>query len=173
MKVMTRKRQRREKMEKKKFYKKRRVRRILERSGTQTAAPPTTKDSSPLPSTSHHSSPTKNLVVYPRSMPKYISSSDEESSGDEEDYSMLFKGLDSFKVDKINELIDSLNEKDRLLEKQDLIYVEYYKFVSVEKALALELEKNKNLTKEFDDCHSFISYLKIANEELNDISEVE
>jgi hypothetical protein len=43
----------------------------------------------------------------------------------------------------------------------------------VEKALALELENNKILTKEFDDCHSFISYLKIANQELNDNSEVE
>ena len=115
----------------------------------------------------------KEKKVYPRSTPKYTSSSDEESSDAEEDYSMLFKGHDSFKVDKINELIDSLNEKDGLLEKQDLIYEEYYKFVSVEKSLALELENNKNLTKEFDDCHSFISYIKIANEELNDNSEVE
>jgi hypothetical protein len=116
----------------------------------------------------------KEKKVYPRSTPKYTSSSDEESSDAEEDYNMLFKGLDSFKVDKINELIDSLNEKDRLLEKQeDLIHEEYYKFVSVEKALALELENNKILTKEFDDCHSFISYLKIANQELNDNSEVE
>jgi hypothetical protein len=29
------------------------------------------------------------------------------------------KGLNRSKVDKINELIDALNEKDRLLEKQE------------------------------------------------------
>jgi hypothetical protein len=45
----------------------------------------------------------------------YTSSSDEESSDDEVDYSDLFKGLDRSKIDKINELIDALNEKDRLL----------------------------------------------------------
>jgi hypothetical protein len=42
---------------------------------------------------------------------KYTSSSNEESSDDEVDYSDLFKGLDRYKVDKINELIDALNEK--------------------------------------------------------------
>jgi hypothetical protein len=47
--------------------------------------------------------------------PKYSSSSDEESFDDEVDYSGLFKGLDRVKVEKINELIDALNEKDRLL----------------------------------------------------------
>jgi hypothetical protein len=51
--------------------------------------------------------------------PKYSTSSDEDSSDDEVDYSSLFKGLDRAKVEKINELIDSLNEEDRLLEKQD------------------------------------------------------
>jgi hypothetical protein len=53
-----------------------------------------------------------------RDTPKYTSSSDEESSNDEVDYTDLFKGLDRTKVDNINELIDALNEKDRLLEKQ-------------------------------------------------------
>jgi hypothetical protein len=41
--------------------------------------------------------------------PKYTSSSDEDSSDDEVDYSSLFKGLDRAKVEKINELIDDLN----------------------------------------------------------------
>jgi hypothetical protein len=50
-----------------------------------------------------------------RDTPKYCSSSDVESSDDEVDYSSLFKGLDRAKVEKINELIDALNEKDRLL----------------------------------------------------------
>jgi hypothetical protein len=39
------------------------------------------------------------------------------TSDDEVNYTDLFKGLDRAKVDKINELIDALNEKDRLLEK--------------------------------------------------------
>ena len=49
----------------------------------------------------------------------YASSSDEESSDDEIDYSCLFNGLDRTKVDMINELIDALNDKNRLLEKQE------------------------------------------------------
>jgi hypothetical protein len=60
----------------------------------------------------------KEKKVRIRDSPKYSSSSDEESSDDEVDYSSLFKGLDRAKVEKINELIDALNEKDRLLEKQ-------------------------------------------------------
>jgi hypothetical protein len=68
----------------------------------------------------------------------YASSSDEESSDDEIDYSCLFKGLDRTKVDKINELIDALNDKNRLLEKQeDLLYEEHDKFVEAQKSLAL------------------------------------
>ena len=56
----------------------------------------------------------------------YASSSDDESSDDDDiDYSCLFKGLDRSKIDKINELIDALNDKNRLLEKQeDLLYEE-------------------------------------------------
>ena len=62
-------------------------------------------------------------------------SSDEESD-DDVDYSNLFKGLERCKVDKINELIDALNEKDKLLEKQeDILYEEHDKFVSVKNLL--------------------------------------
>jgi hypothetical protein len=58
-------------------------------------------------------------------LPIKYTSSDEESSDDEVDYTNLFKGLDRAKVDKINELIDALNEKDRLLERQeDILYKE-------------------------------------------------
>ena len=53
----------------------------------------------------------KEKKVCIRDIPKYISSSDEESSDDEVDYSDLFKGLDRTKVDKINQLIDALNER--------------------------------------------------------------
>jgi hypothetical protein len=61
----------------------------------------------------------KDKKVRTRDTPKYTSSSDEASSDDEVDYNDLFKGLDRSKLDKINELIDALNEKDRLLEKQE------------------------------------------------------
>jgi hypothetical protein len=38
-------------------------------------------------------------------------------------YSDLFKGLDRSKVDKINELINALNEKDRLLENKKIFFM--------------------------------------------------
>jgi N-acetylglutamate synthase-like GNAT family acetyltransferase len=61
------------------------------------------------------------------------------------DYSDLFKGLDRSKVDKINELIDVLNKKDRLIEKQeDILYEKYDKFINVQKSLALEIKKKMN-----------------------------
>jgi hypothetical protein len=78
------------------------------------------KDLLPLPSTNHPSSPnehhtclmTKEKKVHNRDTPKYTSSSDEECDDDDDvDYSNLFKDLDRSKVDKINELIDALNEK--------------------------------------------------------------
>jgi hypothetical protein len=75
----------------------------------------------------------KEKKVRIRDTPKYSSSSDEDSSDDEVDYTTLFKGLDRAKVEKINELINALNEKDRLLEKQeDILYEEHDKFVSVQ-----------------------------------------
>jgi hypothetical protein len=67
----------------------------------------------------------KEKKVNTRSTITYASSSDDESSDDEVDYASLFKGLDRTKIDKINELINALNEKNRLLEKQeDLLYEE-------------------------------------------------
>jgi hypothetical protein len=88
--------------------------------------------SSLFPNERHTCLMAKERKVHIRDTPKYTSSSDEESSDDEVDYSDLFKGLDRAKVEKINELIDALNEKDRLLEKQeDILYEEHDKFVSV------------------------------------------
>jgi hypothetical protein len=61
----------------------------------------------------------KGKKVCTRDTPKYTSSSDEYCDDDDDiDYSNLFMGLDRSKVDKINELIDTLNEKDRLLKKR-------------------------------------------------------
>jgi hypothetical protein len=110
----------------------------------------------------------KEKKVRIRETPKYSSSSDEESSDDEVDYSDLFKGLDKAKVEKINEFIDALNEKDRLLEKQeDILYLEHDKFVSVQKSLALEIKRNEMLSSELSACHETVSSLKNLNDELN------
>jgi hypothetical protein len=57
------------------------------------------KDLLPLPSTSLLSSPTS------------LSTLSDEESDDDIDYNDLFKGLDRSKVNKINEMIDVLNEK--------------------------------------------------------------
>jgi hypothetical protein len=121
-----------------------------------------------FPNECHTCLTAKEKKVRIRDTPKYTSSSYEESSNDEVDYSDLFKGLDRSKVDKINELIDSLNEKDRLLEKQeDILYDEHDKFINVQKSLALEIMKNEILSSELSTCHDSISSLKILNDDLN------
>src|SRR5690348_14389871 len=99
----------------------------------------------------------------------YASSSEDESSDEDEvDYSSLFKGLDRNKIDKINELIDALNEKDRLLEKQeDLLYDEHDKFVEAQKSYALEVKRNEMLSYELSTCHETISTLQGVNNDLN------
>jgi chromosome segregation ATPase len=110
----------------------------------------------------------KEKKVCIRDTPKYTSSSDEESTDDEVDYTELFKGLDRHKVDKINELIDALNEKDRLLEKrEDILYEEHDKFISVQKSLALEIKRNEMLSSELSACHESVSSLRSLNDELN------
>jgi hypothetical protein len=110
----------------------------------------------------------KDKKVCIRYSPKYSSSSDEESSDDEVDYTDLFKGLDRAKVDKINELIDALNEKDRFLEKQeDILYEEHDNLVNVQKSLALETKRNEMLSSELSACHESVSSLKNLNDELN------
>jgi hypothetical protein len=58
-----------------------------------------------------------------------------------------YRDLDRTKIDKINELIDALNDKNRLLEKQeDLLYEEHDKFVDVQKSLSLEVKRNEMLS---------------------------
>jgi hypothetical protein len=124
--------------------------------------------SSLFPNERHTCLIAKEKKVSVRETPKYTTSSDDDFSDDEVDYTDLFKGLDRAKVDKINELIDALNEKDRLLEKQeDILYEEHDKFVSVQKSLALETKRNKILSSELSMCHESISSLKILNNDLN------
>jgi hypothetical protein len=98
---------------------------------------------------------------------KYTTSSNDESSDDEVDYTELFKGLNRSKVDKINELIDALNEKDRLLERQeDILYEEHDKFISVQKSLALKIKRNELLSSELSTCNESISSLNTLNDDL-------
>jgi hypothetical protein len=59
--------------------------------------------SSIFPNERHTCLMAKEKKVRIQDSPKYSSSSDEESSDDEVDYSSLFKGLDRAKVEKINE----------------------------------------------------------------------
>jgi hypothetical protein len=124
--------------------------------------------SSLFPNERHTCLMTKEKKVRVRDNPKYSSSSDEKSSDDEVDYTDLFKGLDRTKVDKIKELIDALNEKGRLLEKQeDILYEEHDKFINVQKALDLETKKNELLPFELSAYNESISSLKNLNDDLN------
>jgi hypothetical protein len=124
--------------------------------------------SSLFPNERHTCLMAKEKKVCIRNTPKYTSCSDEKSYDDEVDYTDLSKGLDRTKVDNINELIDALNEKDRLLEKQeDILYEEHDKFLGVQKSLALEIKRNKMLSSELSTCHESISSLKNLNDELN------
>jgi hypothetical protein len=137
-------------------------------SDDEVLAASTFDKSSLFPNERHTCLMANEKKVCIRDTPKYSSSSDEESSDDEVDYSELFKGLDRAKVEKINELIDALNEKDRLLEKQeDILYEEHDKFVSVQKSLALEIKRNEMLSSELSACHESVSSLKKLNDELN------
>jgi hypothetical protein len=109
----------------------------------------------------------KEKKVRTQDTPKYTSSSDEDSD-DEINYSDLFKGLDRSKVDKLNELIDTINEKDRMLEKQEsILYEEHDKCINAEKSLAVEIKKNELLSSELYSCHDSISSLKSLNADLN------
>jgi peptidoglycan hydrolase CwlO-like protein len=65
-------------------------------------------------------------------------------------------------------LIESINEKDDLLEcKEDLLVKENKKFVKLKNAYALEVEKCENLSKEINICNDSISYLRDENASLN------
>jgi chromosome segregation ATPase len=71
------------------------------------------------------------------------------------------------KKKKINELIETINEKDNILEFQkDLLVKENKKFVKLKDAYALEVEKCENLSKELNICNDSISCLKTENASL-------
>jgi hypothetical protein len=57
--------------------------------------------------------------VHSRATPKYTTSSDEGSSSENEDLVSLFANLTMDQKKKLNELIETINEKDDLLECQE------------------------------------------------------
>jgi serine phosphatase RsbU (regulator of sigma subunit) len=68
----------------------------------------------------------------------------------------------------MNELIETINEKDDLLEcEEDLLVKENQKIVKLKNAYALEVEKCENLSRELSICNDSISCLINENASLN------
>jgi hypothetical protein len=111
----------------------------------------------------------KKKKVYSRATPKYTTSDDEGSSSDNEDGLIsLFGNLNMDQKKKLNELIETINEKDDLLEcQEDLLVKENKKIVKLKNAYALEVEKCENLSKELSICNDSISCLINENASLN------
>jgi transcription initiation factor IIF auxiliary subunit len=112
----------------------------------------------------------KRKKVHSRDTPKYTTSDYQGSSSDnEDDLTFLFANLTKDRKKKINELIESINEKDDLLEcQEDLLVKENKKNVKLKIAYALEVENCENLSKELDICNDSISCLRTENASLND-----
>jgi hypothetical protein len=108
----------------------------------------------------------KKKKIHSRDTPKYTTSNDEGSSSDnKDDLTSLFANLTKDQKKKINELIESINEKDDLLEwQEDLLVKENKKFVKLKNAYAIEVEKCENLSKELSMCNNSISCLRIERE---------
>jgi serine phosphatase RsbU (regulator of sigma subunit) len=78
----------------------------------------------------------------------------------------LFTNL-NMDQNKLNELIETINEKGDLLEcQEDLLVKENKKFVKLKNAYALEVEKCENLSRELSMCNDSISSLRIENDNL-------
>jgi serine phosphatase RsbU (regulator of sigma subunit) len=80
----------------------------------------------------------------------------------------LFANLNMKQKKKLNELIETINERDDLLESQeDFLIKENKKHVKVKNAYAQEVEKCENLTKELSICNDSIISLRNENASLN------
>jgi hypothetical protein len=79
----------------------------------------------------------KKKKIHYRDTPKYITFDDDGiSSDDNDDLTSLFANLTKDQKKKINELIETINEKDDILESQeDLLVKENKKFVKLKKYL--------------------------------------
>jgi hypothetical protein len=110
----------------------------------------------------------KKKKVHSRATPKYTTSSDEGSPSDSEDNLIsLFANLSMDQKQKLNELIEAINEKDELLDSQeDFLIKENKNFVKLKNAYAQKVEKCESLTKELSICHDSISSLRNENASL-------
>jgi hypothetical protein len=90
------------------------------------------------------------------------------SSDNEDDLISLFANLNVYQKKKLNELIETTNEKDDLLGCQDdLLVKENKKIVKLKNPYALEVEKCGNLSKKLSICNNSISCLRDENASLN------
>jgi transcription initiation factor IIF auxiliary subunit len=91
----------------------------------------------------------KKKNVYSKATPKYTTSDDEGSSSDnEDDLISLFANLNMDQEKKLNKLIETISEKNDLLEcQEDLLVKKNKKFVKLKNAYALEVEKYEILSK--------------------------
>jgi hypothetical protein len=106
--------------------------------------------------------------VKSRASTKYVTSSDEDNSIDDEDNLLaLFANLNMQQKEKLNELIGAIHEKYELLDSQeDFLIKENKKHVKVKNAYAQEVEKCEKLTSELSTCHDTISNLRNENAKL-------
>jgi hypothetical protein len=110
----------------------------------------------------------KKKKVHSRDTPKYTTSDDEGSSSDnKDDLTSLFVNLTKDQKKKINELIETINDNDDILESQeDLLVKENKKNVKLKNAYALEVEQCENLSKELNICNDSISCPRTENDNL-------
>jgi hypothetical protein len=121
-----------EKMEKKKYYKKKGGEAHMGRewdsdesstdsSSDEDAAIIAVNKGLLFPNVGHKCLMAKDVKkkVHSRATPKYTTSSDEGSSSENEDLVSLFANLTMDQKKKLNELIETINEKDDLLECQE------------------------------------------------------
>jgi hypothetical protein len=94
----------------------------------------------------------KKKKLHFRDTAKYTTSDDEGSSSDDnDDLTYLFANLTKDQKKKINELVETINEKDDILEcQEDLLVKKNKKFVKLKDVYALEVEKCENLSKELN-----------------------
>jgi hypothetical protein len=117
----------------------------------------------------------RKVKTIPSSSPKYTTSDDEStsssSSENDNDIDMIamLKNLDKDAIAKFNELMEELNEKNDLLEKQeDLLILEKKRNLELKELITKQEEKCKALNKELVKSKETNNSLKSANVALQD-----
>jgi hypothetical protein len=117
----------------------------------------------------------RKVKTIPCSSPKYTTSDNESSSssssGNDRDIDMIamLKNLDKNAIAKFNELMEELNEKNDLLDKQeDLLILEKKRNLELKEIITKQEEKCKVLDKELVESKEINTSLKSANVALQD-----